>query len=64
MPFGPPDGMWDVFAAAHRQRFGFVPDSEYLLIDRLTAEAIGVTGEPVILTEPPTKAVNIGTAQM
>ncbi|BCH28909.1 5-oxoprolinase [Mesorhizobium sp. L-8-10] len=35
------------FDAAHKQRFGFVPDYDDLIIDLLTAEAVGSTGEGV-----------------
>ena len=47
VPFGTPAEMTLGFDDAHRQRFGFVPDYTTLIIDLLTAEAIGATGETV-----------------
>ncbi|MBT8411007.1 MAG: 5-oxoprolinase, partial [Octadecabacter sp.] len=47
VPFGTPDTMTQAFEEAHRQRFGFVPQGATLLMDMLTAEAIGSTGESV-----------------
>ncbi|WP_439154172.1 hydantoinase B/oxoprolinase family protein [Yoonia sp.] len=49
--FGPVEDMTAAFAEAHQQRFGFVPDNAALLIDILTAEAIGGTGEKVSLPD-------------
>ena len=49
VPFGPPEDMTAAFEEAHRQRFGFVPEGATLLIDMLTAEAIGTTVDPVML---------------
>jgi 5-oxoprolinase (ATP-hydrolysing) len=45
VPFGTAKAMTAAFEAAHRARFGFVPSSATLLIDMLTVEAIGSTGE-------------------
>lgn len=45
VPFGPTAEMREAFQVAHRQRFGFVPDTGQLIIDVLTSEAIGATGE-------------------
>ncbi|MFT5800056.1 MAG: 5-oxoprolinase (ATP-hydrolyzing), partial [Candidatus Azotimanducaceae bacterium] len=47
VPFGSPDEMISGFDEAHRQRFGFVPQYASLIIDLLTVEAIGSTGEAV-----------------
>ena len=55
VPFGTPDEMRDAFVAAHKQRFGFTPDTADLIIDVLMAEAIGHTGENVTLPEPGAK---------
>lgn len=52
VPFGAPVDMAAAFEAAHQQRFGFIPQGARLLIDILTAEAIGATGEAVNLPEP------------
>lgn len=56
--FGTASEMTVAFEAAHQNRFGFVPDDAHLIIDLLTAEAIGATGETVTLpdTEPCQKA--------
>ncbi len=51
VPFGSPDRMRADFEAAHQQRFGFVPEARELIIDLLTSEAIGATGEAVTLPE-------------
>jgi 5-oxoprolinase (ATP-hydrolysing) len=51
VPFGPPENMTAAFEDAHRQRFGFVPEGADLIIDMLTAEAIGETGESVTLPQ-------------
>lgn len=56
VPFGTAAEMTAAFEAAHQQRFGFVPEYAGLIIDLLTAEAVGSTGEPVTL--PDTKATD------
>ena len=43
--FGPADDMADEFATAHTSRFGFAPKGHALLIDMISVEAIGQTGE-------------------
>ena len=50
VPFGEEAAMRAEFDRAHRQRFGFVPEHDDLIVDLLTAEAIGSTGENVTLT--------------
>jgi 5-oxoprolinase (ATP-hydrolysing) len=52
VPFGTADQMARGFDETHKAQFGFVPDYMGLIIDLLTAEAIGTTGEPVSLTAP------------
>ncbi|MBU2867348.1 hydantoinase B/oxoprolinase family protein [Pacificibacter marinus] len=49
IPFDTVSEMRKAFEAAHQQRFGFIPDYASLIIDLLTAEAIGSTGENVTL---------------
>ena len=51
VPFGSPREMATAFNAAHQQRFGFVPTDADLLIDVLSAEAIGNTGEKVSMPD-------------
>ncbi|MDU9005333.1 hydantoinase B/oxoprolinase family protein [Sedimentitalea todarodis] len=51
VPFGSAEDMRSGFEAAHQQRFGFVPERGELIIDLLTSEAIGATGEAVTLPE-------------
>ncbi|MEH6522342.1 hydantoinase B/oxoprolinase family protein [Sulfitobacter sp.] len=51
VPFGTEVEMANAFQTAHEQRFGFVPNGASLLIDILSAEAIGETGETVQLGE-------------
>jgi 5-oxoprolinase (ATP-hydrolysing) len=48
--FGDPEQMKADFAAAHEQRFGFVPGTDDLVIDLITAEAIGETGQDATVT--------------
>ncbi|MFQ6554304.1 hydantoinase B/oxoprolinase family protein [Aestuariibius insulae] len=48
VPFSTPEQMTLSFNAAHKTRFGFAPENADLIIDLLTAEAIGSTGEEVI----------------
>ena len=57
VPFGTSTEMTAAFEIAHQQRFGFVPDGASLLIEVLSAEAIGKTGETVSLPDDvaPTK---------
>ncbi len=47
--FGSPGAMTDAFVTAHKQRFGFTPDTKGLIIEMLVVEAIGKTGEHVTL---------------
>ncbi len=63
VPFGDATAMTAAFEEAHRQRFGFVPENATLLIDVLTAEAIGGTGESVTLPDTGDDLVP-GTARM
>lgn len=51
VPFGAPSDMAQAFEVAHQQRFGFVPEYAHLIIDLLTSEAIGATGEAVTLAD-------------
>ncbi len=64
VPFGSPSEMAENFNLAHKTRFGFVPENAKLIIDLLTAEAIGSTGETVTL--PNTVQIDEGakTAKM
>lgn len=50
--FGSADDMIAAFTTAHKQRFGFTPDTSDLLLDVLIAEAVGETGEGVSLPDP------------
>ncbi|MEM9435051.1 MAG: hydantoinase B/oxoprolinase family protein [Pseudomonadota bacterium] len=50
--FGAAGEMQTAFVEAHRQRFGFAPDINDLIIDVLIVEAIGQTGEDVSLPDP------------
>ncbi len=50
VPFGEASRMKAFFEEAHQQRFGFVPVYNDLIIDLLTAEAVGSTGESVTLS--------------
>ena len=60
--FGTARDMETAFVEAHKQRFGFVPETSDLIIDVLVVEAIGETGEAVSLPDPragDANAVNI-----
>ncbi|MBY4892435.1 hydantoinase B/oxoprolinase family protein [Rhodobacteraceae bacterium N5(2021)] len=71
VPFGASAQMTEAFATAHKQRFGFAPDTSDLLLDVLVAEAVGETGEGVSLPDPgaqarqetPVRCVSGGTWQ-
>ncbi len=62
--FGEEAAMRAEFDMAHRQRFGFVPEHDDLIVDLLTAEAIGSTGECVTLTPQDGPATGDRTARM
>lgn len=64
VPFGTPEQMTLSFNKAHQQRFGFVPEYATLIIDLLTAEAIGSTGETVTIDTAPIKRSTPKTAPM
>lgn len=64
VPFGTPEQMTLSFNKAHQQRFGFVPEYATLIIDLLTAEAIGSTGETVTINTAPIKGSPPKTAPM
>lgn len=49
--FGSAPDMEAAFVNAHRQRFGFAPDTSDLIIDVLVVEAVGQTGEQVSLPD-------------
>jgi 5-oxoprolinase (ATP-hydrolysing) len=51
VPFGDPVQMTAAFEHAHQQRFGFIPEYASLIVDLLTAEAIGATGEQVTIPD-------------
>ncbi len=51
VPFGTEEEIRDAFAEAHKQRYGFVPDTDALILDLLTSEAIGATGEDVAMPD-------------
>ena len=53
VPFGIQAQMTKAFETAHEQRFGFVPQDVSLIIEVLSAEAIGGTGETVQLPDNP-----------
>ncbi|SMY08376.1 hydantoinase B/oxoprolinase family protein [Flavimaricola marinus] len=64
VPFGSVKEMCSAFEAAHQQRFGFVPEYGHLIIDLLTAEAIGSTGESVTLPNAQNQSRSDLTATM
>lgn len=64
VPFGNQADMTKAFEAAHEQRFGFVPQSADLIIEILSAEAIGETGEAVKLDPDTSGTTSSQTTQM
>lgn len=64
VPFSTPEQMTKSFSAAHKTRFGFVPHAANLIIELLTAEAIGSTGENVTLPNTVHIDEETQTAQM
>ncbi|MFY0681147.1 MAG: hydantoinase B/oxoprolinase family protein [Thalassovita sp.] len=62
--FGLPEQMTAGFEEAHKQRFGFVPKFDDLIIDLLTAEAIGATCETVTFDQPSAVISHAQTARM
>ncbi|MGB0959182.1 MAG: hydantoinase B/oxoprolinase family protein [Halocynthiibacter sp.] len=64
VPFGTQVAMKVGFEEAHQQRFGFVPDYDDLIIDLLTAEAVGGTGEGVTLSQDTTATLGARDARM
>ena len=64
VPFGNQADMTKAFEAAHKQRFGFVPQSADLIIEILSAEAIGETGETVKLDPDTSGTKSSQTTQM
>ncbi|MCY4289822.1 MAG: hydantoinase B/oxoprolinase family protein [Aestuariivita sp.] len=53
VPFGEAATMRTAFNRAHKYQFGFTPQQASVVIELLTAEAIGKTGETVELQESP-----------
>lgn len=64
VPFGTTQAMQDAFLSAHKQRFGFLPQTDDLLIDMLVVEAAGKTGEGVTLPDPTPDQTPQGTATL
>ena len=64
VPFASAEEMRKTFEKAHQQRFGFVPKEASLVIDVLSAEAIGATGETVQFEQKPSTKVASKTTQM
>jgi 5-oxoprolinase (ATP-hydrolysing) len=64
VPFGSEADMIEAFEAAHEQRFGFVPQSADLIIEILSAEAIGETGETVTFGHDTSGTTSLQTTQV
>lgn len=52
VPFGAAEQMRAAFLEAHQTRFGFLPDTSNLIIEMLSVEAVGRTGETARLADP------------
>ncbi|MEO1639504.1 MAG: hydantoinase B/oxoprolinase family protein [Pseudomonadota bacterium] len=59
-----PEVMKADFLEAHKQRFGFLPQTGQLIIDMLVVEAAGKTGEKVTLPDPADAGDALLTARM
>jgi 5-oxoprolinase (ATP-hydrolysing) len=65
VPFGTQLEMREAFEATHNQRFGFIPSYDSLIIEVLTSEAVGQTGETANLkNKNTTDGAITKTAQM
>lgn len=64
VPFGTTTQMIEAFERAHKQQFGFVPDAPKLLIDVLSAEAIGSTGERISMPDTEDGGATAKTGRM
>ena len=64
VPFASAEEMRKTFEKAHQQRFGFVPKEASLVIEVLSAEAIGATGETVQFEQKPSTKVASKTTQI
>ena len=64
VPFDTEPKMRSGFDAAHQQRFGFVPEYDQLIIDLLTAEAVGSTEEGAAYALPESSTAKAMTARM
>ncbi len=64
VPFGPAPEMAAAFAEAHAARFGFAPRGEDLVLEMLTAEAVGASGEVVRAAAPEAPPPPDGTTRM
>ncbi|MFT7311801.1 MAG: 5-oxoprolinase (ATP-hydrolyzing), partial [Paracoccaceae bacterium] len=64
VPFATPQIMTQAFEEAHQQRFGFIPEYAGLIIDLVTAEAIGSKGERVTLPQTQSGVRTDQTARM
>ena len=64
VPFASAEEMRKTFEKGHQQRFGFVPKEASLVIEVLSAEAIGATGETVQFEQKPSTKVASKTTQM
>jgi 5-oxoprolinase (ATP-hydrolysing) len=64
IPFGSKGEMTKAFETAHEQRFGFIPQGANLIIEILSAEAIGETGETVTLHQDISGTTHAKTTQM
>ena len=62
--FDTPEAMQTAFLEAHKQRFGFLPQTDQLIIDMLVVEAAGKTGEGVTLPDPVAKDADAGKATL
>ncbi len=62
--FDTPHAMQAAFLEAHKQRFGFLPQTDQLIIDMLVVEVAGKTGEGVTLPDPVAAAAMAGAATL
>ena len=64
VPFDRPEQMQGQFLQAHKTSFGFLPQTDQLIIDMLVVEAAGKTGEGVTLPDPAPMEMEAASARL
>ena len=64
VPLTGPEAMLDRFLDAHRAQYGFLPETGDIVVEMLTVEAIGRTGESLRLPDTASRESGTGRAPM